>query len=69
MIGLDDFQSKNCKSGNHLNCAGRWVGLGIEVNCNCECRHNKKQVALAQVEGPETNAGNDPAISGENTHR
>jgi hypothetical protein len=39
----------------HKNCHGQWSGFEFQVLCYCEC-HNKKQRALVEVEGPETNA-------------
>lgn len=40
-----DFTSKNCKSNNHFECAGKWEGLGLEVICVCHCedKHNNAE--------------------------
>jgi hypothetical protein len=50
-----DFKSNCCKNDKHQNCDGRWQGFGFDIHCNCVC-HNKKQGALVEVWGPETNA-------------
>jgi hypothetical protein len=40
-IGLD-FVSRDCKSGIHHDCCGKWMGLGFEIICVCKCDHNRK---------------------------
>jgi hypothetical protein len=48
------FLSRECKGHLHERCHGKWCGLSFEIYCCCDCHKNK---ALAQVWGPETNAG------------
>lgn len=58
-----DFLSRECKNDIHSKCQGRWQGLGLEIICSCECHKKKEQQALAEVEGPETNAvENKPSL-------
>lgn len=61
-----EFKSKLCKSHDHGNCAGHWIGLGIEVSCDCPCHSDKidspAQVALDQR--AEQNEGRKDIITG-----
>ena len=50
-----DFVSRECKTGQHQNCCGKWQGLGFEINCDCMCGHKKNHWALEQVEEPFSN--------------
>jgi hypothetical protein len=60
---LVEFLSKQCKNKEHITCCGLWEGLGFEVLCSCKCHKKKEQQALAEVEGPETNAvENKPSL-------
>jgi hypothetical protein len=34
------FISKNCKGDSHINCVGRWTGLGFNIKCICLCHDN-----------------------------
>jgi hypothetical protein len=61
-----NFVSRECKTGLHKSCRGRWEGLGFEINCDCTCSHEKNYPALKLVEGPFANvteliiSGGDP---------
>jgi hypothetical protein len=37
-----DFLGRECKTNNHNDCVGRWLGLGFEISCYCNC-HVKKE--------------------------
>ena len=50
-----DFISRECKSGFHQNCHGRWEGLGFEIVCICKCLHDKKERMLERVDQPLSN--------------
>jgi Zn ribbon nucleic-acid-binding protein len=57
LINLVDFLSKDCRNNNHVDCYGKWQGLGIEAICCCKCGHNKKEKALELLVGePAANA-------------
>jgi hypothetical protein len=43
---LIEFLSRQCKTGEHQNCCGKWQGLGFEINCDCTCGHSKNYWAL-----------------------
>jgi hypothetical protein len=51
-----EFVSRECKTGQHQNCGGKWQGLGFEINCDCMCGHMKNCWTLDSVEGPRANA-------------
>jgi hypothetical protein len=53
---ISDFRSKECKSNNHNDCNGQWIGLGFQIICDCKCGHNKKGTVLAEVGGLVANA-------------
>jgi hypothetical protein len=59
-----DFINRHCKNNRHEICHGRWSGFGFEIICDCKCHKKKEQQqALAEVEGPETNAvENKPSL-------
>jgi hypothetical protein len=41
-----EFISRQCKTGQHQYCYGKWKGLGFEINCDCACGHGKNYWAL-----------------------
>jgi hypothetical protein len=43
-----EFVSRQCKTGQHQNCYGKWQGLGFEINCDCTCGHMKNYWALEE---------------------
>jgi hypothetical protein len=51
-----EFLSRQCKTGQHQNCCGKWQGLGFEISCDCMCGHKKNLLALDRVWGPSANA-------------
>jgi hypothetical protein len=36
------FLSRECRLGDHRNCAAEWFGLGFKVVCDCKCSHSKE---------------------------
>jgi hypothetical protein len=55
MIIIPDFESRECRCDKHVDCPGRWSGLGVNVICSCSC-HKKEVKTLASVCKPEANA-------------
>jgi hypothetical protein len=59
-----DFVSRECKTGQHENCRGKWQGLGFEINCNCICGHKENCWSLDQVHQPVSNTNySTPPVS------
>jgi hypothetical protein len=54
---LPDLVIGNCPLGCNGTCTAIWINdsIGHRIVCNCVC-HYKKEVALVQVEGPNTKA-------------
>jgi hypothetical protein len=43
-----EFVSRQCKTGQHQYCYGKWQGLGFEINCDCTCGHGKNYCELEE---------------------
>jgi hypothetical protein len=55
---LPDIIINICPLGCDIECAKIWMNesIGNRIICRCLCGHNKKQVALQLVGGPEAKA-------------
>jgi hypothetical protein len=46
-----EFVCESCKDGRH-GCAGKWMGLGLEIRCSCNCLERAAKSARVAAPSP-----------------
>jgi hypothetical protein len=55
-----DFLSRNCRTFKHVDCYGRWSGLGLSVLCSCLC--HKKEELEKQFRGTSSSSRQSSSV-------